>query len=122
MALHENSIEFYILSSIFGGGYPSLGQGGTPALDRGCTPALDWGGPQPWMGVPQPWGYPSWGYPNWRGPQPGGYPPMGPIPSCIVDLTSVLSKLQMSSPPVSYSLYSPQPHGILGNFRLEQVW
>ena len=30
------------------------------------------------------------------------------------DLTSMVSKLQLSSLPVRCSLYSPQPHGILG--------
>ena len=43
----------------------------------------------------------------------------GPYPcdlshhACIV--TSLLSRMQMSSPPVSCSLYTLQPHGILGN-------
>ena len=82
----------------WGGSQSNIGWGG-----GGPNPTLDGGGPNPTLdgGVPiQPW--------------TEGGSPIKPIPACYFDLTSMVSKLQLSSLPVSCSLYSPQPHGILG--------
>ena len=112
-----------------GGGLMSGGshvQGGP--MSRGPNSR---GGPMsggfPIPGGPMSGGFPILGGPNSKEvPCPGGSHVWGVPQSCdlshnaFVDVTCMVSKLQMSPPPVSCSLYSPQPHGILGNVRLAQ--
>ena len=126
------------------------GEGPSPTVDggvpikpwvEGVQSNLGWGGPnptldgrvpiQPWTGGPSQGGS-SQGKSQPEGFQPGGSQPGGvpsqvgipamlPIPACNFALTSMVLKLQLSSLPMSCSLYSPQPPWNSGKVDLPKV-